>query len=206
MDEIESVRNGERAGVERWFPPGPLGRLFDPGDGRMLPIREDAAAEWRAQGFAIVDRFVFDAKRWHPEGMLVLAVAVLGSIAALHFHHGAAIPVLIGLGMAALHGLGLLRLRRYRRELADLRARIRASLAASVPLPAEFGTRFRLANPWRAALNIWVLSLLAAAGAMAHFLKPEEMQPALVLAVGLAVAIAWGLYFLARRTDVSQQR
>lgn len=201
MDRIKAIRESERAAVERWFPRSPLGQLFDPGDGRMLHVRDDAVPRWRDEAFAVIDGFVTDMQRLTGSGIVVIAAVALATFVAIYSHHGAYAGVAMGLGFAAVHILGVLRHQRYKRDLAAVRAKIRAELAISTPLPAELGQRFKQRNHWRTALNWWVGGLVIAAGLAAHFLAPDEIPPLAVSGGILCVGIAWGLFFLAQRAD-----
>ncbi|NWP28999.1 hypothetical protein GY984_25220, partial [Escherichia coli] len=46
------------AAIERWFPASPLGPLFDPGTGDLLPAPAAAIPGWQAEAFARIDRHV----------------------------------------------------------------------------------------------------------------------------------------------------
>jgi hypothetical protein len=201
MDREKALRDGEREAVERWFPRGPLGRLFDAGDGRMLSIRDDVVPAWRDEAFAVIDAFVADTQRLRPDGVAVIAAVALASFLAIHFHHGAYAGVAVGIGMAAVHILGMLRHQRYKRDLAAVRGRILHSLASSVPLPADLGKRFRQGNHWRTALNVWVGLLVIAAGLAAHFMAPDPFPPIATVITIACIGIAWMLFFLARHAD-----
>ncbi|MES2445025.1 MAG: hypothetical protein V4574_19540 [Pseudomonadota bacterium] len=201
MDREKAIRDSERAAVERWFPRSPLGQLFDPGDGRMLRVRDDAVPQWRDEAFAVIDEFVADTQRLHWSGVAVIAAVALASFAAIYSHHSAYAGVAMGLGMAAVHILGVLRLQRFRRDIAAVRTRIRATLATSTPLPAELSARFRQGNRWRTALHYWVGGLVISAGLGAHFLQPDQIPPIAVTIGLICIGIAWMLFFLAQRAD-----
>jgi len=201
MDREKAIREAERAAVERWFPRSPLGQLFDPGDGRMLHVRDDSVPRWRDEAFAVIDEFIADTRRLHWSGIAVIAAVALTTFVAIYSHRSAYAGVAMGLGLAAVHVLGLLRLQRYRRDLAAIRTRIRTELAISTPLPAELGARFRQGNRWRAALNIWVGGLVIAAGLGAHFLEPDRIPPIAITIGVFFIGIAWLLFFLAQRAD-----
>jgi len=205
MDRAKAIRDSERAGVERWFPRSPLGQLFDPGDGRMLQVRDDSVPRWRDEAFAVIDDFVAFTERLHFSGIAVVVAVALASFFAISAHHGAWAGVAMGLGMAAVHILGVLRHQQYKRDLAAVRARIRSELAISTPLPAELSARFRQGNRWRTALNWWVGGLVIAIGAVAHFLPPDGFPPLLMLTFLVCVGIAWMLFLLAQREDRDQQ-
>lgn len=187
--------------MERWFPRSPLGQLFDPGDGRMLQVRADDVPRWRGEAFAVIDDFVAFTERLHWSGIAVIVAVAFASFFAISSHHSAYAGVAMGLGMAAVHILGVMRHQRYKRDLAAVRSRIRAELAISTPLPAELSARFKQGNRWRTALNWWVGGLVVAAGLGAHFLAPDEIPPIAVTIGIVCVGIAWMLFFLAQRAD-----
>jgi hypothetical protein len=201
MDRAKAIRESERAAVERWFPRSPIGQLFDPGDGRMLHVRDDSVPRWRDEAFAVIDDFVAFTERLHVSGIAVIAAVALASFFVISAHHSAYAGVAMGLGMAAVHILGVVRHQRYKRDLAGVRAKIRAELAISTPLPAELSARFRQGNRWRTALNWWVGGLVVVAGLAAHFLQPDEIPPLAITTGIVCIGIAWMLFFLAQRAD-----
>ena len=204
MDRERAIRESERAAIERWFPSCPLGPLFDPGDGRLLPTPADTISGWKQEAFEIVETFLAGsrAEEDHMKVFLFLAIAAGLAFGFAGIHSGFALMIGIGAGAAALHAYSLYKLWRYRRDLAALRQRILASLAGRSPLPQELAGRYRRHNAWRTALHIWVWTLGLSALVGQHFLPPESVSPALILAALAAVAIAWGLYFQSRRIDL----
>lgn len=209
MDRERMVRESERAAVERWFPESPLGQLFDPGDGNLLPMPSDAVAGWRDAAFARIDRFVAESQTgpWlHALAILLFAAAVAGFGQLFGVPTGIALGAGVAVGTVLLHGWGIWQLWRFRRDLAALRGRIRAELAGRSPLPRELADRFRRRNVWRTALHVWVGSLAALALLGQHFLPPERVPPALVLAGLVAIGIGWILFFLSRRVDLGYRR
>jgi hypothetical protein len=204
MDRKQAIREGERAAIERWFPSSPLGPLFDPGDGRLLPTPTDTIASSKDQAFAIVDSFLAASRAQEDHMKIFLCIAVAGAVLMgfAGFRSGYALVAGIGAGAALLHAHSFYRFWRYRRDLAALRQRVLASLACRSPLPHELASRYRRRNMWRTALHIWVWALALSALAVQHFLPPEQMPPALIPAALAAVAVGWGLYFLARRVDL----
>lgn len=209
MNHEPKVRAMERANVDRWFPRSPLGPMFDAGDGRMLPIPADAGGPWRDEAYARIDRYLVEC-RPPPQGamvgiILVFTVLMLWLQPWLGFSGGQIGGIVMG-GLALWHGHDVYQLWRYRKDLRELRQRIAASLALRTPLPAELGARFRLANPWRTALHVWVFGLIALAFGWMHFMDAERVSRAMVLLMLIGVGIAWLLYFAARRVDQSQQR
>lgn len=207
MNHENRVREMERAAVDRWFARTPLGPMFHAASGRTLPMPADAAEPWREEAYAIIDRFLVDS-RPPPQGAMI---AVILAFTALLFAlepwlglGGAQIGVIVMGGLALWHVGDLHRLWRYRRNLRALRVRIEAALVLRSPLPEELARRFRIGNPWRIALHIWVFGLIAILLLAAHFLPPEGVTPAMMLAGLGAVGIAWVLYFLSRRIDLSQ--
>jgi hypothetical protein len=205
MDREKAIRESERAAVERWFPRSPLGQLFDPGDGRMLQVRDDAVPKWRDEAFAVIEGFLKDVGRLHAYGILVIVAVAVSSFFAITSHHSAYAGVAMGLGIAAVHILGVMRHQKYKRDLAAVRAKIRGELAISTPLPAELSQRFKQGNRWRTALNVWVGGLVIAMGLAAHFLQPDAIPPLAVLTLLVCIGIAWMLFFLAQRHDRDQQ-
>jgi hypothetical protein len=201
MDRARAIRESERAAVERWFPRSPLGQLFDPGDGRMLHVRDDSVPRWRDEAFAVIDAFIADTQRLQWSGTAVIAAVAFATFAAIYSHRSAYAGVAMGLGLAAVHILGVLRHQRYTRDLAAVRSRIRGELAIGTPLPAELSQRFKQGNRWRTALNWWVGGLVVAIGLAAHFLAPDEIPPLAVAGGIVCAGIAWGLFFLAQRAD-----
>jgi hypothetical protein len=207
MDSERAVRESERAAIERWFPASPLGPLFDPGDGSLLPISADAAPAWKAEAFAIVEGFLAGSRdeKQHMMTLVFVAIAAGLLLGLAGIRGGFALAIGIGAGGAALHGWSFYKLWRYRRDLADLRARIRTGLAGRSPLPRELAQRYRRGNPWRVVLHVWIWSLVALALGAQHFIAPERVSPAVIPAALGAVAIAWILYFLSRRIDLARR-
>lgn len=204
MDSERAVRESERAAIERWFPASPLGPLFDPGDGRLLPIPADAAPAWKEQAFAIVEGFLVASRadKGHMKLLVFLAIAAGALLGFAGVRSGFALMIGIVAGAAGLHAWSFYKLWRYRRDLRELRRRILASLAGRSPLPQELAGRYRRRNPWRTALHLWIGTLGIAALVGEHFLPPERVPAALVPAALTAVAIGWGLYFMSRRIDL----
>lgn len=207
MNHEGRVRDMERAAVNRWFPASPFGTMFDAGRGRMLPVPADAIQPWRDEAYAIIDKFIVDSR---PPSQWAMMAVILGFFLAM-----LALQPILGLGAGQIGGIilgGVLlwhiddvwRLWCYRRDLRALRARIAASLVLRTPVPAELGSRYRRANPWRIVLHIWVGSLIALALLSTHLVPPESVTPAMMLAAMGAVGIAWLFYFLARRVDLAQ--
>jgi hypothetical protein len=208
MKRDEMVREQERAAIGRWFPTSPLGQLFDPGDGGLLRVHADAVPAWKQEAYALIDRFLGDSQfEAQLQTLVLVGLAIVGGLVIgwTGFGSGTALMVLIGLGGFAFHAWPIYRLWRYRTELAALRARIRASLAASAPLPRELGERFQRRNPWRIALQVWVFALVLGGFAAQNFIGPERIPASAVFVMLAAVGIAWGLYFLSRRVDLREQ-
>ena len=207
MNHEKRVRESERAAVERWFAPSPLGMLFDSGDGRMLPIPTDAIEPWRDEAYAIIDTFLVESRpppQWAMVGITLVFTFVLLALEPWLGLGGGQIGVIVMGGLGLWHVGDLHRLWRYRRDLKALRARIAASLALRAPMPAELANRFRRGNPWRTMLHLWVACLVAIVALASHFVPPDAIPPiAILIALG-AVGIAWLLYFLSRRTDLAQ--
>lgn len=201
MDRAKAIRESERAAVERWFPRSPLGQLFDPGDGRMIHVRDDAVPRWRDEAFAVIDGFVADTEKLHFSGIAVIVAVAVGSFFAISAHHSAWAGVAMALGMGAVHIMGVLRHQRYKRDLAAVRTRIRGELAISTPLPPELSARLKQGNRWRTALNWWVGAIVIAVGLVAHFVPPDGFPPLVMLTLLACVGIAWMLFFLAQRAD-----
>ncbi len=164
MNHEPKVREMERANVNRWFPVSPLGPMFDAGDGRMLPIPADAGDPWREEAYARIDKYLVEARPPSQGAMVAVILAFTCGMLALQpvlgFSGGQIGGIVMG-GLALWHGHDVYLLWQYRRDLRALRARIAASLALRSPLPADLGARFRLTNPWRTALHIWVFGLVA---------------------------------------------
>ncbi|MES2986809.1 MAG: hypothetical protein V4808_02780 [Pseudomonadota bacterium] len=209
MNHEGKVRDMERANVDRWFPPSPLGPMFDAGDGRMLPIPADAGAPWREEAYARIDKFLVESRPPSQGAMVAIIIAFTLLLLALQpvlgFSGGQIGGIVMG-GLALWHGHDFYLLWRYRQDLKALRARIAASLVLRSPLPAELGARFRRTNHWRTALHIWVWSLVTLAFGSLHFADPDRVPPAMTLLVPIGIVIAWLLYFASRRVDQSQQR
>lgn len=207
MDNEQRVREMERASVERWFAPSPLGALFDAGDGRMLQIGVDAIEAARAEAFAIIDRFIVDSRpppRWAVFGVIFAFTCALLALQPLLGLGGAAIGGIVMGGLILWHADDLLRLLRYRRDLKSLRARTAVALGARAPLPEDLAARYRRRNPWRTVFHIWVSGASVLALLSAHFVAPDSIGiETFPLALG-AVAIGWLLYWLARRVDRAQ--
>ncbi|WP_144034191.1 hypothetical protein [Sphingomonas sp. IBVSS2] len=205
MDRRRIVRESERAAIERWFPASPLGPLFDPGTGDLLPAPAAAIPGWQAEAFARIDHYVEHehvAAQVHGwlfglfiAGLLVIAMTVGLPIGRTLVIGGAA-------GGALLHGWPIWQLYRFRCDLRRLRARIHGELVTRVPIPRALATRFRRRNPWRIALHAWVWGLAALGIGAQHFVAPQDVPAAIVPAALAAVAIAWILHFLSRRIDL----
>jgi hypothetical protein len=209
MDREKAMRESERAAVERWFAPSPLGPMFDVGDGRMLRIAPDAIPAWRDRAFARIEAFIVASRPPPRELMFCLAFLFAGLVTVLQIHtalRGEAIAALMAGGAVLWHAVEMLKVRDFRRDLRGLRGEIAASLALSTPLPAEFGARFRRRNPWRTALQIWVWSVLAAALASLHFVPAEAIDRGPILAALGATGVAWLLHFAARHVDRVQAK
>lgn len=201
------MRDSERAAVERWFPVSPLGPLFDPGSGDLLPAPAATIPAWQAEAFARIDQFI---EREHADmqvhgwlfGLLFIGLFAIAMLAQLPI--GPTLVIGGAAGGALLHGWPLWQLYRYRRDLRQLRAHIRGELALRTPIPRELSQRFRRRNPWRIALHAWVWGLILLTLAAQHFVAPQDV-PVAALPLGLAaVGIAWILHFLSRRVDLSQ--
>lgn len=207
MDQRRIVRESERAAIERWFPASPLGPLFDPGTGDLLPAPAASIPGWQAEAFARIDRYVereYVAGQVH--GWMFVAFMIGLSLIATFAHLPVGTTLVIGgaAGGAILHGWPIWQLYRFRRDLRLIRERIRGELALRTPIPRELAARYRRRNPWRVALHAWVWGLVFLALAAQHFVPPESVPAALLpLALG-AVGIAWILHFLSRRIDLGQ--
>lgn len=208
MNHEGRIRDMERAAVGRWFAASALGPMFDAGRGRMLPMSADAVEPWRQEAYAIIDQYLIDA-RPPPQGVLVAIIlgfsTLLFALEPILHLDGATIGGVMMGGLMLWHLTDYHRLWRYKRDLRALRGRIAASLALRTPLPVELGRRFRRGNPWRTALQIWVVGLTLLLLAAFHFLPPDRVTPAMMLAALGAVGIAWLLYFLSRRVDLADQ-
>jgi hypothetical protein len=207
MDQRRMVRESERAAIERWFPVSPIGPLFDPGSGDLLPAPAAAIPGWQAEAFARIDRYV---EREHVgtqvHGWLfvafLLGLVAIATLAQLPI--GMTLVVGGAAGGALLHGWPLWQLYRFRRDLRQLREHIRSELALRTPIPRELTVRYRRRNPWRIALHVWVWALIALALAAQHFVPPESVPVAAIPLALAAVGVAWILHFLSRRVDLSQ--
>jgi hypothetical protein len=209
MNHEGRVRDSERAAVDRWFAPSPLGTMFDAGDRRMLPMPIDAVQPWRDEAYAIIDTFIVESRppsQWAMVGIILVFTCVLLALKPWLGLEGGQIGVIVMGGLGLWHVGDVHRLWRYRRDLKALRARIAASLASRAPMPAELANRYRRGNRWRTMLQIWVSSLVAIALLATHFVPPDAVPPLAIL-IGLGVVvIAWLLYFLSRRIDLAQMR
>jgi hypothetical protein len=208
MDRERIVRESERAAIERWFPPSPLGPLFDPGDGNLLPIPADSAPAWKAEAFARIDAWIAETRTEKREHMVLLFLWTIGLfaiVALVGLPTGTSLMIGTALGAFVLHAWSIWRLRCFRHDLAELRARIRTELAGRTPLPRELAQRFRRSNPWRVVLHVWIWSFVLLMLAAQHFVPPESVSPAMILAALGAVGIAWILHFLSRRIDLAQR-
>jgi hypothetical protein len=209
MNHEGRVRDSERAAVDRWFAPSPLGTIFDAGDGRMLPMPVDTVQPWRDEAYAIIDTFIVESRppsQGAMIGVILVLTCVLLALKPWLGLEGGQIGVIVMGGLALWHVGDVRRLWRYRRDLKALRARIAASLALRAPMPAELANRFRRGNPWRTALHLWIWSFVAIVLLATHFVPPDPVPPIAIL-IGLgAVGIAWLFYFLSRRVDLAQAR
>lgn len=208
MDRRQIIRESERAAVERWFPISPLGPLFDPGSGDLLPAPAATIPAWQTEAFARIDLYIereyVDSKvhGW-LFGLFVFGLAAIATFARLPM--GSTLVIGGAAGGVLLHGWPLWQLYRYRRDLRLLRERIRGELALRTPIPRELTLRFRRRNPWRIALHAWVFGLILLALAAQHFVAPQDVPVAAIPLSLAAVAIAWILHFLSRRVDLSQR-
>ncbi|MBN8809909.1 MULTISPECIES: hypothetical protein [unclassified Sphingomonas] len=205
MDHRRSVRESERAAIERWFPASPLGPLFDPGTGDLLPAPAAAIPGWQAEAFARIDRHV---EQDHVAGQVhgwlfgLFFVGLFLIAMAAHLPIGPTMVIGGAAGGAVLHGWPIWQLYRFRRDLRRLRERIRGELAGRVPIPRELAARFRRRNPWRVALHVWVWGLVALGIGAQHFVEPQDVPAAVIPAALAAVGIGWVLHFLSRRIDL----
>ena len=198
----------ERAAVERWFAPSPIGLMFDAGDRRMLQIRTDMVEAAREEAFAIIDRFIVESRpppQWALVAVIIAFSLALMALQPLLHLSGGEIGGIVAGGLLLWHGDDWLRLWRYRRDLKALRARTAAALALRTPVPEELAGRYRRSNPWRTLLHVWVLGLVAATMLAMHFVPPDAIGGGITALVIAAVGVAWILYFLARRTDLAQR-
>ena len=176
MDHRRSVRESERAAIERWFPASPLGPLFDPGTGDLLPAPAAAIPGWQAEAFARIDRHV---EQDHVAGQVhgwlfgLFFVGLFLIAMAAHLPIGPTMVIGGAAGGAVLHGWPIWQLYRFRRR-----------------------------NPWRVALHVWVWGLVALGIGAQHFVEPQDVPAAVIPAALAAVGIGWVLHFLSRRIDL----
>jgi hypothetical protein len=206
VNHENKVREMERAAVDRWFARTPLGPMFNPGKGRMLPIPADADKPWREEAYAIIDRFIVDSRpppQWAMMAIFLAFFCILLLLQRYTGFGGAEAGGIVFGGVALWHLDDFYRFWRYKRDLAALRARITASLALRSPVPEEIGRRYRRTNPWRTALQLWIFAFIGFVMTAPHWLPPGDVSLPLMFSLVAAVGIAWLLYLLSRRADLA---